>query len=125
MDQRKSIGSRGEDVAAAYLEGLGWRIVDRNWRFQRVGEIDIVAVEPSYGRGTLVFCEVKARSGTGYGEPLEAVTRAKLQRLHRLACVWMATHEMGYDKVRIDAIGVLAPPGGTTTITHAKAVRLS
>ena len=124
MEPRTSIGKKGEDLAASYLEEQGWRIVERNWRFRKVGEIDIVAVEPSQGKGTLVFCEVKAKTGTGYGEPLESITRAKLQRLHRLACVWMATHEMGYDKVRIDAIGVLAPPGGTTTITHARAVRL-
>ena len=124
MNQRGSVGRMGEDVAAAYLERLGWRIVERNWRFGRVGEVDIIAVEPSSGRGTLVFCEVKAKSGTGFGEPLEAVTRAKLQRLHRLACIWMATHEMGYDRVRIDVVGVLAPPGAPTTISHAKAVRL-
>ena len=124
MEERRSIGQKGEDLAAAYLEQMGWRVVDRNWRYRRVGEIDIVAVEPSRGRGTLVFCEVKSRTGTGYGEPLESITRAKLQRLHRLACMWMSTHEMGYDQVRIDAIGILAPQGGPATITHARAVRL-
>ena len=123
MDERMSIGQQGEDLAATYLEKLGWRIVERNWRYGRVGEIDIIAVEPSRGKGTLVFCEVKAKSGRGYGEPLEAITHVKLQRLHRLACVWMATHEMGYDRVRIDAIGILACPGETATITHARAVR--
>ncbi|MCL2482513.1 MAG: YraN family protein [Propionibacteriaceae bacterium] len=124
MDERVSVGKMGEDLAVSYLERLGWRIVDRNWRFSRVGEIDIVAVEPSRGRGTLVFCEVKAKSGTGFGEPLEAITQAKLRRLHRLACLWMTNHDTGYDRVRIDAIGVLAPPGGVATLTHAKAVRL-
>ncbi|MCL2736131.1 MAG: YraN family protein [Propionibacteriaceae bacterium] len=124
MDQRKKIGQAGEDLAADYLEDLGWRIVERNWRYARIGEIDIIAVEPSYGRGTLVFCEVKVKSGTGFGEPLEAITRSKLQRLHRLACIWMATHETGYSRVRIDAIGILSPPGATSTLTHAKAVRL-
>jgi len=124
MEKRTSIGKKGEDLAAAYLEHMGWTIVERNWRYSRVGEIDIVAVEPSRGNGTLVFCEVKAKTGTGYGEPLESITRAKLQRLHRLACAWMSTHEMGYDKVRIDAIGILAPEGGPETITHARAVRL-
>jgi putative endonuclease len=124
MDERKTIGRRGEDLAAAYLEQLGWQIVERNWRFQRVGEIDIIAVEPSSPRGTLVFCEVKHRSGTGFGQPLEAITHAKLHRLHRLACVWMATHQMGYDKVRIDAIGVMSLPGADPAITHARAVRL-
>jgi len=124
MTERGTVGKLGEDIAASYLERLGWRIVERNWRFRRVGEIDIVAVEPSDGRGILVFCEVKAKTGTGYGEPLEAITHAKLARLHRLACVWMATHEMGFDRVRIDAIGVLSPPGKPATITHARAVRL-
>ena len=124
MDERRSIGQRGEDIAASYLQKLGWQIVERNWRFKKVGEVDIIAVEPSSAQGTLVFCEVKAKSGTGYGEPLEAITQAKLIRLHRLACMWMATHEMGYDRVRIDAIGVLAPPGKTATLTHARAVRL-
>jgi putative endonuclease len=118
------MGQSGEDVAASYLADLGWRIVDRNWRFKRVGEIDIVAVEPSDQSGTLVFCEVKTRSGTGFGRPLEAVTASKLQRLHRLACVWVATHDMVYDRVRIDVIGLLSPPGGVTTIEHVRAARL-
>lgn len=124
MDRRRQTGQAGEDLAVDYLRRLGWRIVERNWRFSRVGEIDIVAVESAEERQTLVFCEVKARAGTGFGEPLEAITHVKLQRLHRLACLWMATHEMGYDKVRIDAIGVLSPPGAQATITHVKAVRL-
>jgi len=124
MDERKSVGRLGEDLAAGYLEELGWRIVERNWRFSRVGEIDIVAVEPNRGRGTLVFCEVKAKTGSGFGGPLEAVTHSKLVRLHRLASAWMATHPMGYDTVRIDVIGVMAPREGEPTIEHAKAVSL-
>ena len=124
MAERSTIGKAGEDLAASYLERLGWRIVDRNWRFSRVGEIDIVAVEPSGGRGTLVFCEVKARSGTGFGDPLESITVGKLKRLHRLACAWMATHPTGFDQVRIDAIGVLSLPGGPATIDHVQAVAL-
>jgi putative endonuclease len=124
MDERISVGRLGENAAVDYLVMLGWRIVERNWRFGRVGEIDIVAVDPEGRSGTLVFCEVKTKAGSGFGDPLEAITRAKLLRLHRLACAWMATHEMGYDRVRIDAIGVLAPPGGLAQINHAKAIRL-
>ena len=124
MDDRISIGKRGEDVAVRYLEEAGWRIVERNWRFHHVGEIDIIAVEPTRGRGTLVFCEVKAKSGAGFGAPLEAITWAKLGRLHRLACAWMSTHDTGYNLVRIDAIGVVLRPGFRPAITHARAVRL-
>ncbi|MCL1923524.1 MAG: YraN family protein [Propionibacteriaceae bacterium] len=124
MDQRKTLGNTGEEFAANYLLQLGWTILERNWRCSRVGEIDIIAVEPSKRQGTLVFCEVKAKSGHGYGDPLEAITREKLQRLHRLACMWMATHPMGYDRVRIDAIGVSAIPGQDVKLNHAKAIRL-
>lgn len=124
MDERRSTGQWGEDVAARHLEGLGWRILDRNWRFSRVGELDIVALEPSPGRGTLVFCEVKTKSGDGFGTPLEAITVAKLRRLHRLACAWMASHDTGYDRVRIDAIGVQGLPDRAWRVTHAEGIRL-
>ena len=124
MDERRTLGQHGEDLAVSYLEKLGWQIVERNWRYSKVGEIDIIAIEPNQGRGTLVFCEVKAKSGRGWGQPLEAITVKKLQRLHRLACVWMSTHKTGFDHVRIDAIGIMLPPGQESTISHAKAVRL-
>ena len=124
MNQRQSIGKLGEDLAVAYVESLGWQVIARNWRYSHLGEIDIVAVEPSSGKGILVFLEVKAKTGTGYGEPLEAITYEKLKRLHRLAHAWIATHEMGYDRVRIDAIGIVARQGEDPALTHARAVRL-
>ncbi len=122
MDKRQLIGQAGEDLAATYLEGRGWSVLERNWRFRRLGEIDIIAVEPSAQGGILVFCEVKTRSGTVFGEPLEAITQEKLRRLRRLASAWMATHPTGYEQVRIDAIGVLMPSGGPVTIVHTRAV---
>jgi putative endonuclease len=33
----------------------------------------------------LVFCEVKAKAGAGYGDPLEMVGPEKLRRLRRAA----------------------------------------
>ncbi len=53
------LGKIGEDIAAVYLQDLGYEILDRNWRFKRV-ELDIVAHLDS----TLVFCEVKTRRST-------------------------------------------------------------
>ena len=124
MDERRNIGRWGEDVAARYVEGLGWTILDRNWRFSRVGELDLVALDPSDGARTLVFCEVKTKSGDGFGAPLEAITWAKLSRLNRLACAWMASHATGFDRIRIDAIGVMGKPGQSYQVTHAEGVRL-
>lgn len=40
----------------------------------------------------IVFCEVKAKSGSRYGEPLEMVTPEKLRRLQRAAEAWLGAH---------------------------------
>jgi putative endonuclease len=71
------IGRRGEGAAVGYLEARGMRVLDRNYRFGRE-EIDIVAFEPTPANdgGMIVFVEVKARSGTGFGRPEAAVDQA-------------------------------------------------
>ena len=63
-ESKKQIGIRGEDLACAELQRQGMQILERNWRC-RLGEIDIVAAESGIGGLTLVFCEVKCRSGLG------------------------------------------------------------
>ena len=68
MPTPTELGAHGERIAAAYLTDAGLRVLDRNWRC-RDGELDIVAREGD----ALVFCEVKTRRGTGYGQPVEAV----------------------------------------------------
>ncbi len=123
MDRRRTTGAEGEQLAAAHLERLGWTVVDRNWRSGRLGELDVVALQPGPGRlGTLVFCEVKTRRGLGYGDPLEAITYAKLGRLQALAGQWLAGHEVRCDRIRIDAIGVLLLDGAAPVITHLQGV---
>ena len=62
---KKQIGVRGEDLACAELERQGMQVLERNWRC-RLGEIDIVAAEAGERGVTLVFCEVKCRSGSGF-----------------------------------------------------------
>jgi len=123
MDQRRATGAQGEQIAAAHLEGLGWTVVDRNWRSGRLGELDLVALQPGPGRlGTLVFCEVKTRRGLGYGDPLDAITYKKLGRLQALAGQWLAVHEVRCDRLRVDAIGVLLMSGCAPVISHLRGV---
>ena len=81
MGAKDVLGREGEQAAVSYLEGCGFRILDRNWRCAD-GEIDIVAAD----RRTFVVCEVKTRSGTRFGTPLDAVGQAKRRRLRRLGC---------------------------------------
>src|SRR5262249_62081387 len=80
MHAKDVLGRDGEQAAVNYLETCGFRILDRNWRCAD-GEIDIVAVD----RHTFVVCEVKTRTGTRYGTPLEAVGPAKRSRLRQPA----------------------------------------
>jgi putative endonuclease len=117
MRAKDVLGRDGEQAAVDYLEGCGFRILDRNWRCAD-GEIDIVAVE----RHTFVVCEVKTRSGTRYGTPLEAVGRAKRTRLRRLAVRWLIAHGVRFDQIRIDVVGLLYEGTGGFTIQHIRGV---
>jgi len=118
---RQALGARGEDLAVAELRRQGMEVLERNWRC-RLGEIDVVATETVAGRTTVVFCEVKCRSGLGFGDPLEAITWAKLRRLRALAAEWMRAHEVSAADVRVDAVGVLLVRGREPTVRHVRAV---
>ncbi|MDN4611321.1 YraN family protein [Arthrobacter burdickii] len=117
MVAKDQLGRRGEATAAVFLEQAGLRIVDRNWRCP-VGEIDLVAVDGS----TLVIVEVKTRSSDDFGQPLEAITASKLERLYRLASTWARVHNLRFSGFRIDAVGVLDDGSGAPRIEHVRAV---
>ena len=117
MRAKDVLGRLGEEAAVSHLAGLGWTIIDRNWRCPD-GELDIVAQD---GSG-LVVCEVKTRSSLDYGTPIEAITPAKAARLRRLAARWLAARGVSHAAVRIDAIGLLSEGAGRFTVDHLKGV---
>ena len=112
------MGRFGEGLAAAHLAGLGWTVLDRNWRC-RAGELDIVALEPG-PPPCLVVVEVKTKAGPGFGDPLEAITVAKAARLGRLALWWQRCHAGVPDRLRLDAIGVTKLPGQAPALRHVR-----
>ena len=67
-----------------------------------------------------MFCEVKTRTATGFGHPVEAVTRAKQRRLRTLAQRWLADHEEHAPDLRFDVVGVLVRPTGPAIVTHLR-----
>jgi putative endonuclease len=118
---RVDVGRLGEDLAVEHLVGDGLRVVERNWRCA-VGEIDVVAAEES-GRGVVaVFCEVKCRTGLGFGGPLESITYAKVRRLRALAAEWLSAHDWRPDDVRLDAIGVIMVAGRAPQVDHVRGI---
>ena len=117
MRAKDVLGRLGEDAAVGHLAGLGWMIIDRNWRCLE-GELDIVAHDGS----DLVVCEVKTRSSAAYGTPIEAITPAKAARLRRLTSRWLAAQGIGPAPVRIDVLGLVRAGPGRFEIEHLKEV---
>jgi putative endonuclease len=107
------LGRRGEELAAEYLVGTGLVLLSRNWRC-RDGEVDVIATDGE----RLIVCEVKTRSGTGYGEPSEGVTPVKAARIRRVAAAWLRTYRVGWCEIRFDIVAVLCPPEGPVTVEH-------
>ncbi len=97
------IGRKGEDIAVKYLKRHGYKILDRNFRSKRWGELDIVATKDE----TLVFVEVKTRVGTEYGEPVEAVTPYQLRALKRTGQHYKMEYPDTPEALRIDVISIV------------------
>jgi putative endonuclease len=101
--KERSPGEWGEDLALRYMTRRGYELVERNYR-TRHGEIDLILRQES----VLVFVEVKLRRGTGFGDPLEAVTPRKQRILRSLAEQYLSDHDLEFDTLRFDVVGILA-----------------
>jgi putative endonuclease len=111
------LGKIGEDIATVYLQDMGYEILFRNWRFERV-ELDIVARKDSI----LVFCEVKTRRSVSHGVPSDAITPIKLQHIRTAALHWLTNNQSRHKGIRFDAISVIHCAGQPTTISHIKGI---
>jgi putative endonuclease len=112
MHARQILGRAGEQAAARLLAGMGFSVVDTNWRCPG-GEMDLVACKGSL----VVFCEVKTRKTDSYGIPAEAVGWSKQQRLRRIARQWLADNRAGPVEVRFDVVSVIVRDG-RAELTH-------
>ena len=98
---RKETGAIGENIAADYLSKHGYKIRERNYR-TREGEIDIIAEKD----GTLVFFEVRAKTGRAFGSAEESITERKQKRLVALAEAYLSDSGEQPDSCRIDLIAI-------------------
>jgi putative endonuclease len=113
--QNGALGAYGERVAARHLVESGMVLVDRNWRCD-AGEIDLVLRDGA----VLVFCEVKTRTSTAYGHPLEAVDAVKTERLVGLAGRWLEEHRVTAPEVRFDMVAVIRSRRGAAAVEHVR-----
>src|SRR6266851_7351009 len=96
-------GARGEKLACGFLRRHGYKILYRNFRGRRGGEIDIVCRD----NDTLVFVEVKTRGREDFGRPVEAVDREKRKRISRGALAWLRMLDNPDILFRFDVVEVV------------------
>jgi putative endonuclease len=104
-------GRDGERRAEEFLRDRGYRVIGRNVRLPG-GEIDLVCVDGT----TLVFVEVKARSGKDFGRALGAVDARKRTTLRRLGADYAQIAAPGA-RFRFDVVAL----DGETIVLHRNA----
>ncbi len=111
----KSLGARGEEIAAAYLKGRKFTIVERNFRC-KAGEVDIIARDGK----TLVFVEVKTRRTLTFGPPQLALTPFKQRQISKAALTWLAKKKLFGTSARFDVVAILLPDHDVPVIDHIR-----
>ncbi|HTI10016.1 MAG TPA: YraN family protein [Puia sp.] len=87
MVKHQYFGKKGEDLAAEWLTGKGYEILDRNWRHGRY-EVDIVA---RY-QDVYHFIEVKTGNENEFGHPEERVSKNKIRNMMQGGVAWLYEH---------------------------------
>ncbi len=95
------VGKEGEKLAADYLLGKGFEVIEKNYRYRRF-EIDIIAKKES----TIVFVEVKTRSGNYFGEPEETVAEKQAAQIIEAAENYIFENDWN-GEIRFDIISIL------------------
>ncbi len=110
----KFTGDSGERIAEEYLKKRGYVILCKNFRTE-LGEIDLIASKDEY----LVFVEVKARRGSGFGLPSESVTLSKQRKICMVASQYIKRNMYFGAAVRFDVIEVYLDTGEVNHIENA------
>ncbi|RPD39739.1 YraN family protein [Chitinophaga barathri] len=113
MASHHTLGKKGEEIAAAYLRGKQYSILHTNWKYGRK-EIDIIAKQGD----TLVFVEVKTRSGQAFGMPEEAVNGLKEEHLRRVAECYLEQFAPGSSDIRFDILAITITVNNPMEIIH-------
>lgn len=98
-------GKEGEDLAEKLLRTKNYSIIDRNYRYGKTGEIDIIAEDTETQQ--LVFVEVKSRKNLEFGDPVFAITKNKMAQLKKIAVAYLYDKEIKEIDCRFDVVTVL------------------
>jgi putative endonuclease len=109
----KQIGDFAEKLACDYLLERGYLLVTKNYRYKKLGEIDLVMRDGE----CLVFVEVRHRTSPFYGSPEASIGPGKKSKIRRTAAAFLLTHGITKQECRIDVVAVDLV-GGQPVIRH-------
>jgi putative endonuclease len=112
MAKHNELGLLGEQLAKTYLENAGYEVIDENWTHGKA-EVDLIA----YHNKTIIFVEVKTRTGNGFGEPEDFVDNRKQKLLADAAdeYIYLMNHQ---GEARFDIIAILFNNKNEHTLKH-------
>lgn len=101
MAEHNQLGKRGEEIAEAHLLAQGYKILERNYYYQKA-EVDIIAQKEQI----LVIVEVKTRSTADFGNPQDFLKPKQIQRLVKAIDAYVIKHDLDVE-VRFDIIAIV------------------
>lgn len=114
MLDKKILGNLGEDVACDFLKEKGYKILERNFVWNR-NEIDIIAEDEKERR--IVFVEVKTRNTDYFMQPFEAVDFKKQRLIIKVANAYIRSRRIDLE-ARFDVISIVQSDGDNQVIEH-------
>ena len=112
MAKHNETGIKGEEIAENFLQTKGYKILYKNWTYDKK-EVDIIALKEHL----LVFVEVKTRADTYFGFPEDAVDEKKQEYLKVAAEEFLHQHSE-YNEIRFDIVSIIYSKGTTKEVKH-------
>lgn len=112
MAVHQELGRQGEQMARTYFLKKYYEILEENWTFGK-SEIDLIL----YRDSTIVFVEVKTRTGNAFGEPEDFVDAAKQEQMQKAAEAYIRLMEHR-GEVRFDILSVMINNSGEPILKH-------
>ncbi len=113
LNEKDKLWKKGEKIALSHLKSKKHNIIELNFSC-KFGEIDIISEDGEF----LVFTEVKTRTAVDYHHPLEAVNKAKMKKIIRVAKYYTVVNHLMNRSCRFDVIGIVLDEGIKFTIDH-------
>ena len=117
----KEIGKYGEDLAKDFLIKKGYEVIEANFRYSKMAEIDIIAKKDNI----IHFVEVKTRTSEFFGTPLEAIGKKKLASIYHAGLFYIQNYGKKSPKFQIDAIGIVLDKDKKPTFTFIENVEIN